>query len=316
MTHSSNSGGDGPKDGDSGQQDDHASVPRSGGITPAPDEPATHDSDDDSGPEMGRGAADPKVVSFADLRRRQQGKDNAGPAAARPQKRRYPQIIYGGRPLDAQGKPVHPPMINLPPMVKAIVLLNIAVFAVMLLPFLPSKYDLYILFGLIPARYTGAAEFGGWTSAVAPLTHMFIHSGWLHIIMNVTMLMAFGAGVEKTYGAKRFLLFYLLCGLIGAACHVGVYPASVVPVVGASGAISGLFAAILIILQRLGAMGQGKYGLLPPIAVWIGISLLFALLNGFGVGEIAWAAHLGGFIGGFLLVRLPYFRFSGPDRPQ
>lgn len=310
MTQSSNSGGNGPKDGDSGPENDGASVPRSGGITPEADDIAPAGAKEGDAP----APSDPNVISFADLRRRQQGKDtNAGPAAPR-SKRRYPQIVYGGRPVDAQGKPVHPPMVNLPPMVKALVLLNIAVFAVMLLPFAPSKYDLYVLFGLIPAHYTGAAEFGDWTSIVAPITHMFIHSGWLHIAMNITMLMAFGAGVEKAYGPRKFLLYYMLCGLIGAAVHVAFYPESIIPVVGASGAISGLFAAILVILQRLGAMGQGKYGLLPPIAVWVGISLLFALMNGFGVGEVAWAAHLGGFAGGFALMRLRYFGFSGPDR--
>ena len=85
-------------------------------------------------------------------------------------------------------------------------------------------------------------------------------------------------------------------------------PFSAAPVVGASGAISGLFAPILIILQRAGAMGQGKYGLWPIIIMWCGVSFLFAWAGGAGIGDIAWAAHLGGFLGAFALMRIPYFK--------
>jgi membrane associated rhomboid family serine protease len=126
--------------------------------------------------------------------------------------------------------------------------------------------------------------------------------------MNIGMLAAFGAMAEKVYGPKPFIAFYICAGLMGALGHLIVEPFSQIPVVGASGALSGLFAVVIVFLQRMGQMGQGKYGLWPIIGIWCGISFLFAWAGGAGVGDIAWAAHLGGFLGGFALLRLPYFR--------
>ncbi|GEM_PF-253601 len=365
MTQSSNTGNDGPQDPEAPQNtakgkspDNTTSVPPAGGVkatSDAPEAPESRelsDSDDaatftlegeDSdadGAYSGGVDADnaDNVVSFAELRRRQQGtnahgggkpsdttKHSSGKNPAGAGRSRFPSVWLGGHrasstPHDAAhsqngftGQTTdgqHPPMINLPPMVKALLAANIGVFLLMMLPFMPSKILLVMDFGFVPARYTGTAEFGGWRGVVAPLSHMFLHSGWLHIIMNVSMLMAFGAGVEKMYGSTRFLLFYLGCGLFGVLAHLAIYPDSLNPVIGASGAISGLFAAVLIMLQGMGGLGNGRFGLLPVVGVWIGISVLFAAMNGFGVGEIAWAAHLGGFIGGFALLRLPYFKIA------
>ena len=148
-----------------------------------------------------------------------------------------------------------------------------------------------------------------WQNYLSPLTHMFLHSGWLHIGMNMAMLAAFGTGVEKVYGAQRFLAFYLLCGLCGVAVHLAFYHDSVSPMVGASGAISGLFAAVLIVLQRAGQLPNTKYGIMPFVALWIGISVVFAFMGGAaGAGNIAWTAHIGGFLGGFALMCLKAFR--------
>lgn len=230
------------------------------------------------------------VVSFSDLRQKDRRKEPEGHN-------------------NASTKPAHPPMINLPAVTKILIILNVIIFAIM--QFLSRDAEIWVLlnFGFIPSMFAGITEFNSIYNALSPITHMFLHSGFLHIGMNVAMLAAFGAGVEQAYGAQRYLAFYIACGLIGALAHAVLDPSSMAPVVGASGAISGLFAAILIILQRAGGLGQGKYGLWPFIALWCGLSFLFAFTGGgLGMGNIAWAAHLGGFLGGFALMRLKYFR--------
>ncbi|MBU6476134.1 MAG: rhomboid family intramembrane serine protease [Alphaproteobacteria bacterium] len=198
------------------------------------------------------------------------------------------------------------PILNLPPATRALVLANLAVFLAEIL--LPEKTSdrLVTFFGFVPARYTGHAH-AGLAALVSPVTHMFLHGGWLHIGVNVTALMAFGAGVEKVMGAKRMLLFYFLTGLAGALLHALVYPASTIPMIGASGAISGLFGGVLIMMADAGLMGGGKARvktLLPVIALWLAAAVFFGYFGMPGVNSpIAWTAHVGGFIAGLLLFK-------------
>lgn len=195
-------------------------------------------------------------------------------------------------------------ILNLPPMVSRLLLANLAVHGARLL--LPDDLDweLLIRFGFVPLRYT-VPELFGWPALVAPLTHQFLHGGLLHLAVNMAMLMAFGAGVERRIGGGRMLAFALLTGALAAAAHLAVYPDSPSPVVGASGAISGLFGGVLWLLaRRRGAAGARTF--LPLILLWIGISLLvgFTGLPGTGGAAIAWAAHIGGFLSGLLLFPL------------
>lgn len=206
------------------------------------------------------------------------------------------------------GKPKYPPLINLPPVTQSLILINVIILGAMMLASNELKAWIYMNFGYIPSHFTGEMPFTSPFQYLSPITHMFLHGGLFHIFMNAAMLAAFGTLVEKTYGSTRYLSFYFACGLLGALGHTIVMPYSVSPVIGASGAISGLFAANIVILQRLGQLGQGKYGLWPIIAIWCGISFLFAWAGGANIGDIAWAAHLGGFLGAFVLLRIPYFR--------
>ena len=212
-----------------------------------------------------------------------------------------------------QEKPKHPPLINLPPVTKYLLILLIGIYALTAWFISPQQRVHAILqFGFIPNYWTGlnAYDFGYFSSTLlTPLTYMFLHASWMHLFMNGTMLMAFGAGVEKWMGGKKFILFYLICGIASAIVETAIHPASGNPVIGASGAISGLFAAILVILQRQGRLPTGKYGILPFAALWIGISVIFGLVGGsLAGGPIAWAAHLGGFIAGFGLLKTRFFR--------
>ncbi len=208
-------------------------------------------------------------------------------------------------------KPKHPPLINLPPITKALLLIMIAVHAVaFLLLDETTRASLFLNFGYVPAIWTGQTDYSiDLNALVSPITYMLLHGNMMHIIMNGTMLMAFGAGIEKWLGAKRFLIFFILCGIGSVIVETLIHPFAQYPVVGASGAESGLFAAILILLQSQGRLPTGKYGIWPFAAFWIGLSLVFGLIGGSVIGsQIAWAAHLGGFITGFGLLRLNYFK--------
>ncbi len=148
-------------------------------------------------------------------------------------------------------------------------------------------------------------------------TSMFLHGGWMHLIGNMLFLWVFGRNLEDLIGGGRFLLFYLICGLIAAVVHVIFNPYSRMPTIGASGAIAGVMGAYLIKFPR------ARIITLVPIFFFITtmeIPAAFLLLwwfaiqffSGFGSlgendysgGGTAWFAHIGGFIAGMLLIRL------------
>ena len=197
------------------------------------------------------------------------------------------------------------PMLNLPDGVKWL--------AVTLLLLMGLRYvlpdallvDIYMHFGFVPARYSGAMPFD-WRAAVAPVTHMFLHGGWLHIGVNIAMLMAFGSALEKTIGLKRAAMLFFASGFAGAAFHFVFLPQDMSPLIGASGGISGLFGGMLILMFHSGLLGGDGYRRLAfLIALWIGVSLLFGYTGMPGAdGKIAWTAHVGGFVAGLALYPL------------
>ncbi len=198
------------------------------------------------------------------------------------------------------------PLINMPPVTKS--LLGIMIGIHLIITFLlTDEQHLWVFnnLGFIPGRFTGHALFEP-LSILTPFTNLFIHAGWLHIGMNAVMLLAFGSGIERWIGGKKMIAFFVICGLCGVALHFALNYSAIVPVVGASGGISGLFAVALVMLNRANQGMSGKYGLWPFIILYIGISVLFGFVDTpqMGAGEIAWAAHVGGFIGGFVALRL------------
>ena len=207
--------------------------------------------------------------------------------------------------------PKEPPLINLPPATKYLLLALIGVHLIVTF-FVSDDMKGYIFFnfGYTPAIWTGQSPYDfDFNALISPVTYNFLHGGFMHLMMNGAMLMAFGAGIEQWMGARKFLIFFFLCGLFAAFVETVIHPFSQYPVIGASGGESGLFAAILILLQRQGRLPTGKYGIWPFAAFWIGISVVFGLIGGgLAGGEVAWAAHLGGFIGGFILLKTRYFR--------
>src|SRR5512143_2991137 len=136
--------------------------------------------------------------------------------------------------------------INLPPVILWLIVINVAVQAVRELLGDAADQALILQFGLIPATYTGD-QGGDLLSMIAsPFTYQFLHGGWVHLGVNMLSLAAFGAPVERTLGPRRFLAFYLSAGIVAGFIHVMFYASSIDPVVGASGAISGVFGAVLM----------------------------------------------------------------------
>ena len=139
---------------------------------------------------------------------------------------------------------------------------------------------------------------------LTPLTSMFLHGGWGHLLGNALFFWVFGNNVEDSMGRIRFLAFYLICGLAAAAAHVSLAPTSPVPTVGASGAISGLLGAYVMLYFRV-----------IPTQAWMVVFLWFTwqVLRGLHqlphlgpdvLGDVAVWAHVGGFVAGVALVKL------------
>lgn len=192
--------------------------------------------------------------------------------------------------------------INLPPALLWLIGINVAVH--LLRSLLGEEADLALIqqFGLVPAAYS----VGGHdllSLVAAPFTYQFLHGGWMHLVINMVSLAAFGAPVERLLGARRFIAFYLSAGVVAGFVHVLLFPMSVDPVIGASGAISGVFGAVLMLMRYVGSLTS----LLPVAAVWIGLNVFFGLFGGTpGAGgeQVAWVAHIGGFAYGLAAIRL------------
>ena len=157
-----------------------------------------------------------------------------------------------------------------------------------------------------------------------PLTSMFLHGGWMHILGNALFFWVFGNNIEDSMGSVRFLFFYLICGLAAAATHVFMQPASPVPTVGASGAISGVLGAYLILYPRVRVNMLFIFIIIIriiPVPAWLvliwwfAVQLISALpslsqVNPDVSSGVAVWAHVGGFIAGMLLIKV----FEKPER--
>lgn len=157
-------------------------------------------------------------------------------------------------------------------------------------------------------------------------TSMFIHGGWGHLIGNMLFLAVFGLAIEEAMGHVRFILFYLMCGVAAALTMAFMDPSSVRPMVGASGAVTGILGAYMLLLPRARVTLKFPIGLVfyslkaNPIwlvAIWFAMQLLS--LTWPDASGIAWWAHVGGFAAGIALT--PFFKsagvpFFGPRSPR
>ncbi len=145
------------------------------------------------------------------------------------------------------------------------------------------------------------------------ISSMFMHGGWAHLGGNMLFLWIFGDNIENRQGHSRYLIFYLACGIIASMAHVFLSGAgSMIPSLGASGAISGVMGGYLLLFPKRRVkvfMGRGLTEV--PAFVALGIWIVFQVISGIGMlggqgtgGGVAYAAHVGGFIAGLLLVKV------------
>jgi len=177
--------------------------------------------------------------------------------------------------------------------------------------------------GVIPAVLTGremAPPEIAWVPAAATVfTSMFMHAGFMHMAGNMLFLWIFGNNIEDAMGHVRFLLFYLLCGVAAVLAQVLPNPGSIIPMVGASGAISGVLGAYMMLFPRarvllglpLGFLivQLGRFPAVWVLAGWFVLQLVMGSLSAAQIpgrteGGIAFGAHIGGFVAGLLLVGL------------
>lgn len=175
-----------------------------------------------------------------------------------------------------------------------------------------AQMAFYSTYGAVPRAVAG----GPWPEAwFGLLTSLFLHGSWVHLGGNMLYLWVFGDNIEDTLGHGRFLVFYLLTGILASLVHVATQPASAVPLVGASGAIAGVLGAYLIRYPRSRILSLVFFGIfvrlveLPAVLVlslWFVLQLAEGLvaLGAPGVTMVAWWAHIGGFAAGAVLVPL------------
>lgn len=209
------------------------------------------------------------------------------------------------------------PCLHTPWVTWSLIVLNFAVFLVTW--FLPERTvtHLFYLYGLVPARYADP-EWAQW-ARLPPhdytpfITSMFLHGGWLHIVLNMWMFWIFGDNIEDRMGAVRFLTFYLVCGAVAATLQIYANPEATIPVVGASGGLAGIMGAYFFLYPNarivIWVFFMPLFVQVPAIA-FLGAWVIFQLykatsgLSGGGTyADVAWWGHLGGFIAGMLLHR-------------
>jgi membrane associated rhomboid family serine protease len=198
-----------------------------------------------------------------------------------------------------------------------------AVFGACLLVYLwqlslgPRLQGAVYSFGLIPAVLFGQVGLPPELELIPPLasvfTSMFMHGSVLHIASNMLYLWIFADNIEDTLGHARFALFYLLCGVAAALAQALPDPASQIPMIGASGAISGVLGAYLILFPRANVLVLVPLGFilttvrLPAMVVlglWFALQLVSSAMAPPGSGGVAFGAHIGGFVAGMVLIHL------------
>jgi membrane associated rhomboid family serine protease len=172
-------------------------------------------------------------------------------------------------------------------------------------------------YGMIPARFFGEVKLRSHLAAVPPwstvLTSMFMHGGWLHLGLNMLFLWIFGDNVEDSMGHFRFLLFYLVCGVAAALAQALMSPGSTVPMVGASGAISGVLGAYFLLHPQATVRVLFFLGFIPIVThvpalivlgLWFVTQIASATVSGLSEPGVAVWAHIGGFVARMALVVL------------
>jgi len=213
------------------------------------------------------------------------------------------------------------PTYNVPFVTIILIGINILIFVLIWIQGPEAMQRIMFRFGTIPKEITGVQKFSLFQAPPGPavppvftlLTSMFLHGGWFHLLGNMLYLWIFGDNVEALMGHGRFLTFYLLCGLAATLSHVLILPGDPFPMVGASGAISGVLGAYFIRFPRARVYVLFFFfffiRIVPVSALFVlGIWFFIQVFSGLGslgasdAGGVAWFAHIGGFVAGMILV--------------
>ncbi len=240
-------------------------------------------------------------------------------------------------PVGDQDEPGGLPVVNI-----AIIAINVLVFVLLQLP-----SDAFTMgFSTIPKEITTGVDLVGPVPITLPdgtvdtlveapgpnpiwltlFTSMFMHGGWAHLGGNMLFLFIFGDNVERRLGSLMYIAFYLVCGVLASAAQIATDPNSVIPSLGASGAISGVLAAYLVYFpqNRVRVLVGFRYITEVPALMMIGLWALLQFISGIGAiavtdqtggGGVAYWAHIGGFIAGLVLAFLLRAAGRGPAQP-
>ena len=210
----------------------------------------------------------------------------------------------------------HNPSERTPYVTYLLIAANVAIFVIMgsVIDSDIAHVRFYSDWGLVPAKVTEGGGYGGF------LTSMFLHGGFMHLAGNMLFLFIFGDNLEDELGHVGFILFYLASGVGAAGLQYAVEPTSTVPMIGASGAIAGVMGGYLLLFPRARVDVLFIFIIffkIFPLPAWVMLAIWFAIqvFNGASGAEagIAYWAHAGGFVVGFLWVLPKWVREGGPE---
>ncbi|MBN9244524.1 MAG: rhomboid family intramembrane serine protease [Mesorhizobium sp.] len=224
---------------------------------------------------------------------------------------------------DSGDEPVPPrrePVFNLPPVVLALIVLCVGIHVLRVYWLTPDQdFAVLLRAAFIPIRYSGQFDLDFWAFS-SPFTYTLLHGSFLHVGVNMIWLAAFGSPLANRLGTLRFAAFFFITGLAAAFFFWAIHPLGQAPLVGASGSISGMMGAAARFAFRIDrSSGKAAFAGAPLpfgavlrsraavtfLAVWMVINLVTGVV-GFvpgNEGQIAWEAHIGGFLAGFLGLR-------------
>ena len=223
------------------------------------------------------------------------------------------------------------PSKNLPVINNLLIGINVVMFGVQLLQGPETGFHRFVyIYGLVPARYTlpdAAAGVTLFQQGISLVTFMFLHGGFFHLLFNMWSLYIFGDNVEDRLGPLRYIIFYLTCGLISGLTHLVLNAHSTVPTIGASGAVAGVMGAYFLLHPRARILTLIPIIFIPWIVeipaffflgIWFLLQILSASSTSGTASNIAWWAHIGGFVCGMVMLKLtialPKTGFSAPLR--
>ena len=188
---------------------------------------------------------------------------------------------------------------NIPPFTKYSIILMLLIQLVLTL--IPQEQRMEIVYnlGFIPGIYTGQAPLTIF-ALISPFTSIMIHGGWVHVGFNAFMMLIMGMFFENSFGFKRTLQFFIICGLAGNLLYFILNPFSLNPVIGASGALNGFFAIFLIFNISMLPPQISNKGASRLILIWAAIIILLGLIQ----SGTAWQSHLGGLLSGWAIYEL------------